>query len=163
MEEQENRSWWGRNWKWVVPVGCLSPLVICCGGGALIFTLVFGAMKSSDPYKEAVKRAQANQELQAALGQPIEPTFFVTGSVNVDATNGTGRAALLIPISGSKTAGVLLVEAEKVGGAWQYSKMEVTVPESGKTIDLRTEGKTNDGPEAHEAHHGDDEGHSDAP
>src|SRR5947209_11013610 len=65
------RNWWQRNWKWFVPLGCLTSL-----GAVVIFVLcivavVFGAMKSSEPYKYAMAHAQADARVQSALGSPI--------------------------------------------------------------------------------------------
>src|SRR5204863_6238 len=65
MSMPSERGWWSRNWKWVVPVGCLAPLVVCCGGIGMLVTFVFGAIKSSEPYREAVARGQASPSLQA--------------------------------------------------------------------------------------------------
>ena len=53
MTEPQSKGWWGRNWKWFLPVGCLGLIVIALGG----ITLVLGIMKSSDVYKESVARA----------------------------------------------------------------------------------------------------------
>lgn len=62
-----------------------------------IVLIVFGAMKSSDAYKTAVTRAQANPQLIAALGAPIEEGMFVSGKTHVDGSS--GEADLTIPIS----------------------------------------------------------------
>ena len=58
MDQPPQRSWWGRNWYWVVPVGCLVPLLVCGGGLVLIFTSALGIIKSSDVYKDALSRAK---------------------------------------------------------------------------------------------------------
>src|SRR4051812_50045158 len=65
-------GWWSRNWKWFVPVGCLSLLATCgcCIGGSLLFT--FNAVKSSRAYQEGVARAKADPDVQKALGTPVE-------------------------------------------------------------------------------------------
>ena len=54
MSQPEERGWWGRNWKWAVPAGCLAPLILCGGGLAGFVALLFGMLKSSEPYKEAL-------------------------------------------------------------------------------------------------------------
>lgn len=56
MNQPAQRSWWGRNWKWVAPVGCLGPL-LGCGGCLSIFVIgIFSALKSSDVYQEALAK-----------------------------------------------------------------------------------------------------------
>src|SRR5262245_45905380 len=122
MTPPGERGWWSRNWKWVVPVGCLSPVVVCCGGIGVLLTFVFGAIKSSEPYREAVARAEASPALQAELGQPIQPGFFPTGSIHVgfDAPGGqTGRADLSIPVSGPKGTATVRAVAEKSDAGWK--------------------------------------------
>ena len=51
------RNWWQRNWKWFVPTGCLTMLVLLGCFITFILFVVMGALKSSDAYKMAVERA----------------------------------------------------------------------------------------------------------
>jgi hypothetical protein len=138
MDQQSQPGWWRRNWKWAVPVGCLLPVVVCGGFFALIFTAVFGAIKSSDAYTEALARAKASPEVQAALGTPIEPGFFVSGSIKIN--NNTGNADLSIPVSGPKGSATIRAVATRAGGPWQYSVLEV-LPDGGGRIDLLEQNK----------------------
>lgn len=101
----------------------------------LLFTTVMGLMKSSEPFKVAISRANASQEVQAALGTPIESGFFVTG--NVTTTGSGGSAGILIPISGPKGEGSLHVEANKSAGTWTYTTLEAQIPGQSERIDLR--------------------------
>ena len=101
MTEQVRRSWWGRNWKWVVPAGCLVPVVICGGFVALLITVVFGAIKSSGAYTESLALVKQHPVAQQLLGDPIEPGFIVTGSINVSGPS--GDAGLLSSHSNGST------------------------------------------------------------
>jgi hypothetical protein len=97
------RNWWLQNWKWFVPLGCFSMLmlfVIFVGSVALI---VFSAMKSTDLYKGALTRAQAHPSVIEALGSPIKEGFLLSGSTNVNGAS--GEANLSIPISGPNGKG----------------------------------------------------------
>ena len=125
MNELPNTGWWARNWKWAVPMGCLGSLTFFAAFVAAIVFLVFGLMKSSDAYQEALAKAEASPAVQAALGQPIKEGLFTTGSINV---NGSfGQAHLAIPISGPKGKGTIFVEAEKSA---------VEIKGAGQRIDL---------------------------
>ncbi|MDQ6810149.1 MAG: cytochrome c oxidase assembly factor 1 family protein, partial [Verrucomicrobiota bacterium] len=73
-------GWWSRNWKWFVPTGCLTFVLLGAAFVAVIVVLVFGALKSTDVYKTAVARAKANQEVRTALGDPIVEGMFLSGS-----------------------------------------------------------------------------------
>jgi len=135
MEQPPQRSWWGRNWKWVVPVGCLGPVVVCGGGITLLVAIVFGALKSSDVYTDALARAKASREVQAQLGEPVKEGWWVGGNIKIE--NDTGDADLTIPLSGPKGTANLHATAKKAGGKWSYSTLEVIPDRSDTRIDLR--------------------------
>lgn len=126
-------TWWSRNWKWFVPTGCLTLILLFCLFLAFIFTVVMGSMKSSDAYKQAMSRARSNPEVMAKLGTPIEEGFFVTGSINVQ--NDTGNADLQIPISGPRGKAVIHAVAAKAAGQWQFSRLTVAI-EGQSEVDL---------------------------
>jgi hypothetical protein len=137
MDQSSKTSWWGRNWKWVVPVGCLAPLLVCGGSIALIFVFVFGVIRSSEPYTEALARAKENPEVKAALGEPIEVGYWVSGSIDVNGTSGTAKIA--IPISGPKKSATIYVDGTKTAAKWEYLTFEVAPDGGGNRIDLRSQ------------------------
>ena len=108
---QPRGNWWTRNWKWFVPTGCFTILILFAAFITLIVMIVFSAMKSSDVYKDALKRAKAEPAVIEALGSPIKDGMFVSGSTNVNGAS--GEANLAIPIYGPKGEGTLYVVAEK--------------------------------------------------
>ena len=134
MGEAAEPSWWNRNWKWFVPVGCLSIIAVIAGFAALILSFVFGLMKSSDVYKQALDGAKNNPAVVSALGAPIEAGFFTSGSINTSGPSGT--AELAIPISGPKGNGTIYLEAKKSTGTWSYSQLVVQIEQSGQRISL---------------------------
>ena len=136
MDQPPQRTWWSRNRKWVVPVGCLTPLLVCSGLTTLIVFLVFGAIKSSDVYTEALAKAKTHEEVNTLLGEPIEAGFWVSGSIEVSGPS--GKADLAIPIAGPKGSATLYVVATKAAGRWQYSTLEVAPTAGGARIDLRS-------------------------
>jgi hypothetical protein len=126
---------------WFVPTGCLSLIllfVLFAGGIALA---VFGALRSTDVYKTAVARSQADLRVRAALGDDVHPGIFLSGNTNV--SGGSGQAELSIPISGSKGKGTIYVVATKSAGEWNYSQLVVKT-EGGETIDLAAPRKKNE-------------------
>lgn len=131
----ERPGWWSRNWKWFVPMGCLTFMVLIAGFVALLVLVVFGAMKSSDAYKEAVTQAKNNPAVIEALGSPIEEGWFVSGKTNVNGAS--GEADLAIAISGPKGSGTIYAVAEKSAGQWVFSTLQVEVKETGQRIDLQ--------------------------
>jgi hypothetical protein len=129
-------NWFGRNWKWVVPLGCLLPVLFAGGCGLLAFLFATGIMKQSDAYKIALARAQANQAVIEAIGSPISQTGIVSGNSNV--SGAVGEANLSIPLSGPKGKATLYVEAKKSADTWFFQTMVVKIEKTGERIDLNT-------------------------
>ena len=127
-------GWWGRNWKWFVPTGCLGMLLLVAGFVFVIIGIVFGAMKSSDAYKMALAKAQTDPRVVQALGSPITDGMFVSGKTNVSGTS--GQADMTVPISGPKGKGTIYFVASKFAGKWTFSKLMVEVADTGQRIDL---------------------------
>lgn len=124
-----------RNWKWVVPVGCLGLLVLIGGLVAGFVLLIFTAIKSSDVYQEAIQTARTHPAAIAELGTPIETGWFVSGSVSV--TGPSGHADVSIPLSGPKASGTLYGVADKSAGRWAFSRLELELEGRPARIDLR--------------------------
>lgn len=134
-QAQPAPGWWSRNWKWFVPTGCcLTPLVLGGAFVAFLVLVVFGALKQSDAYKNAVARAKADSHVTAALGTPISEGWYLSGKTNVN--GGSGDADLTIPISGPKGKGTIYAVATRSAGEWTYSKLIVKIDATGETIDL---------------------------
>src|SRR5207248_1858515 len=77
--------------KWGL-IGCGVVVVLIAAFCAVLMIFVFGAMKRSHVYKGAVERAQNDPRVKAALGEPIETGWWVSGSVHVE--NSSGNAEL---------------------------------------------------------------------
>ncbi|MDP1917537.1 MAG: cytochrome c oxidase assembly factor Coa1 family protein [Myxococcales bacterium] len=118
------RRWFKKNLKWLIPVGCVVP-VLCCGVfGTVTLVGVSAAIRNSSVYAESLARASASDEVKSALGTPITPGFLVQGSI--EEANGVGEADLEIPLEGPRKAATLYVVAKKrAGGAWEYTRLEV--------------------------------------
>jgi hypothetical protein len=131
------KGWWARNWKWFVPTGCMTIIVLFAAFIGGILTLVAGTMKSSDAYKQALARVQADPQVADKLGRPLTPGWFISGSVNVNGDS--GDANLAIPISGPKGKGKVYAEAKKSAGLWQFDTLQVEVEGQPGRIDLLQE------------------------
>jgi hypothetical protein len=130
-------SWWQRNWKWFLPVGCATLAALAVAAAAGLLWLVSLGIRSSGAYEEALARARADCELQAALGAPVEPGWLVSGSVDV--TGPSGQADLAIPLAGARGSGTLYLTATKTAGRWAFELLEVEVEGRDARIDLRGE------------------------
>lgn len=114
-------------------IGCSIALAIVAIVVAVIVAVAFGAMKSTDAYKEARQRAVTDPRVAAALGAPVTAGFFVTGKINI--VDRTGTAVMNFPISGSKQKATVHAEATLDADGWHYSILRVE-PQNGPPIDL---------------------------
>jgi hypothetical protein len=127
MSQKRSLAFWGG-------IGCLSLLLLCGGGGAAVFVGVFGAIKRSTPYQQAVARVRADPQAVGALGQPVQTGWMVSGSVQADQKG--GHAALAIPVHGPKASGVLQVEASRAAQGWTYTTLNLVLDGSKQEFDL---------------------------
>jgi hypothetical protein len=113
-------------------VTCCIGIVVCAVG---IFGMTFAIIQQSEPYQVGVERALNDTAVVEALGAPVEAGWNISGSVNQDTSGGT--ANFEVPLEGSRTSGVLYVDAVNQNGTWEYLTFEVEIPSQGTTIDLR--------------------------
>ncbi|WP_299548243.1 cytochrome c oxidase assembly factor Coa1 family protein [Seonamhaeicola sp.] len=135
MEEIKQKSWFGRNWLWVVPVGgCLTLIVLAVLGIGTLFVGVSKMFTSSAPYEYALSEASNNTEVIAALGEPIESDGIISG--NISLKNNDGEANFSIPIKGSYGTGSITVIGTKTDGEWHYESLYVTIKGTQESINL---------------------------
>jgi hypothetical protein len=127
-------DWWKRNWKWFVPLGCLTVGLLFVVFVGSILVIVFSGMKSTDVYKDALSRAERNPAVIEALGSPVKDGLLVSGSTNVNGAS--GESNLAIPISGPKGKGTIYVSAQKSLGRWSYSGLVVEIGQTHQRVDL---------------------------
>jgi TonB family protein len=131
-QQPQQKGCLGRNWKWMLPVGCLGLIL---GLFALVGGIVFvamSAMKSSEVYQGALKVVQTHPAAVERLGQPITDGWFVKG--NVQFHGSSGNANFEVPVSGPKNSGTLYVTAVSPQGTWMYERLDLVV--GGETTSL---------------------------
>jgi len=119
------KSWFSRNWKWLVPTAVLGFVALVALAAGMLVSFVFGLLKSSEPYQHAVAAASTNPNVVRELGAPVAPGWYVSGSVSVSGTS--GEANLAIPLNGKLRRGTVYVVAKKTDGAWTYGRLQMLV------------------------------------
>jgi hypothetical protein len=127
-------DWFTRNWKWVVPVGLVSGLILVGAFVGSIFFIVESSFRQSGCYTQALSRAQANPEILEKIGQPLTPGWLASGNINISGPS--GNADISIPISGPRGKGTLYVVAKKSAGEWSFQRLEAEVEGAEHRIDL---------------------------
>lgn len=145
---QQPRGCWGRNWRWLVPTGCLALLIGVGGVVALIAFGVVSAVKSSEVYRSAFTIARTHPAAIERLGEPIEDGWFVKGSVQFK-DDDNGNANFEIPLKGPKKNGRLEVWAKYERSQWFYYKLDLKVEgtEPVSLLDQRPRGVNGDAAE----------------
>lgn len=105
-----------------VILGLLLLLALFVG---VLFSAVFGMMKSSEPYQYAVATASHDARVSEQLGTPITPGWYATGNIHL--VNDSGDAEMTIPLNGTRRHGSVYVEARKSAGVWRYQRLEVEI------------------------------------
>ncbi|CAM1334554.1 cytochrome c oxidase assembly factor Coa1 family protein [Tenacibaculum aestuariivivum] len=139
MEVREQKSWFARNWGWVVPVGscgcgCLAIILIAFFGiGVTIFS-VFNSVTNPTPVAYAISKASKNEEVRLVLGSPIQKVGIASGTIIVN--NENGDVDFSIAIKGSKEAGTLVVRGMRFNAEWIYEDLYVRVENTSQIINL---------------------------
>lgn len=118
----------------IIGCGCAVLFLAVVAIIASIFFGVFGLLKKSEPYTESLKAVKTNPAAVEALGEPIEPGFLLSGSINFE--NGDGTADISIPVSGPKAEGTIKVEGTKDSSGWSYQVWELRVEGMPEAIPL---------------------------
>lgn len=111
----------------MIGCGCGALLLVGLAVIALIFWGVTKAIKSNAPYNDSITAVQSHPGALDALGSPIEPGFFPSGSINLN--NGEGSVDFSIPVSGPKGKGTIRVVGTKPAGAgaWIYDTWQLEI------------------------------------
>lgn len=135
MSEQHQKSWFGRNWLWFIPVtGCLGIILLFVFGiGAAIFG-VSKMITNSTPVEYAMKKAAENEYVIENLGNDIEKYGIPSGNISLN--NDDGEVDFSIPIRGEKGEGTLVVRGIKTDGVWTYEDLYVRIKETQEEINL---------------------------
>jgi Cytochrome oxidase complex assembly protein 1 len=119
----KTKGWWGRNWVWVLPVGCLLPMLLCCGGVGVVMLALSSKVTTSEVYKQAVAQVTTNAIVQQHVGQPVTAGFGALGAI----ADADGDADFTFPVTGPKGAAFIHVVATRQGGKWTIQKLEAVL------------------------------------
>ncbi|MCK5400630.1 MAG: hypothetical protein KAJ28_03265 [Flavobacteriaceae bacterium] len=134
-EYEQQKSWFGRNWLWVVPVGgCLTIILLLVFGAGAIFFGVTSVLKNSTPYEYAIEQASTNIIVIEFLGEPIETYGIMQGKISLN--DDSGKVDIKIPIKGPKGEGSVTVKGEKIENEWIYEELYVLIKETNERINL---------------------------
>ena len=135
LVHQQKKSWFDRNWQWMLGCGCL---VVVLGGGAVGGAVFFGAQKLSKfmPTDQAMAYVEADPEVIEALGSPVKASM-VNRRFNMNMSGGKQVMEMEFRVSGPN--GDAQVKATATRGnneeAWVFLTCEVEPHSSIESID----------------------------
>lgn len=136
MSHVEPIGWWAKNKSWFLPVaiilGCIAVFIVVI---AVVIYFVVGAVKQSEPYLQGLNYARSNPAVIDLIGVPMEPGFFVGGSMPTP--NEQGMVDLAITLTGPKGKGVILIAGQNLGNEWHYKRLLFRDLSTTKVIELQ--------------------------
>src|SRR5689334_5929664 len=117
-------------------IGCSVIIVLGIAAIVAVVFFVFGAIKKSDVYVQALNRVRNDSRVQAALGTPINAGFWVSGTAHVDTEHG-GTADITFPVSGPNAKARVHAVAARTAQTWEFTTLDVT-PDHGPPINVLT-------------------------
>jgi hypothetical protein len=132
--EPIKKSWLERNALWKIPLGCLTLFALLAVFVIILMTVITSSFRHSDVYQQAIAQATANTQVREHIGEPIKPDWLISGELNV--TGSSGKANLIIPISGPRGRGSIHAVAQKSGGVWRFTYLQVELANQSSSVDL---------------------------
>lgn len=126
---REERSWFDRNWGWVLGCGCVTPILILAVLGVLGW---FGISRLQGvmPNDEALAMVRGDAEVVEALGEPIEISGM-NRQFSMHMEDGIRRVDVEVPLVGPSGEGRLYYSAERgnddESDPWVFTRCEVEI------------------------------------
>jgi len=136
------KSWWKRNWKWLVSVCGISLFLIgvfITSGMGEISAHFVRAYSDMTLYNNAIDKVNSVQKVKELLGEiePIDNLAIFEGEVQYSNNNKTVNTT--IRLKGTKGYARMDIIADKVNNEWVYKKINIRIknpPEKKQTIEI---------------------------
>lgn len=116
------RGWFGRNWKWCIPLLVLVAIIL----GLFIAVLPFLKLRASQPYKMALEAVQADPAVIEKLGEPVEAGWTISGNLTEN------NCQIFFDVTGPKETADVTGQARTFDNVWSFSHIEVTFADGSK-------------------------------
>ena len=135
----ENKSWWNKNWKWIIPILGIFLISIFAISTTSIGETTIDIVKAyADPdlVETALNKAQGNDEVKELLGilEQVDKMAKLEGSVKY--SNNDRSVDISIRVRGSKGKGRMRIIAERNGETWEYKKIVIGIKKLKRTIEI---------------------------
>lgn len=132
MEEFNfSQEWFQQNWNIALPF--LVFIAVAILSFAIMF-LTFQWIKSQEVYRQGIQIVRANSRVMSFLGEPLEESFFVTGSFSFSTKGGTANFS--VKLIGSNDNARASFFALKKDGRWEFERVFVKIASNSEIISL---------------------------
>lgn len=113
-------QWLIKNWKWAIPVGFVSVVLVCSGCLTAFYIGGYNALQNATPLKDAREIASRDEFVIEQLGSPLK-----TGLLDDDDKIENTNWKFDVPIEGPKGKGEIYVHAtfNKQENAWTLQEV----------------------------------------
>ena len=140
----EQKSWWKRNWKWLVPLSGIvvfSLVIFFSSGMGGIGADLAKAYADTELYNNALEKVKSDKRITELLGEiePIDKMAILEGQVVYSNENKTINST--VRILGNKGKARMDISADRIENEWNYTKISVRIknpPENNQTIEIKT-------------------------
>ena len=140
----EQKSWWKRNWKWLVPLSGIvvfSLVIFFSSGMGGIGADLAKAYADTELYNNALEKVKSDKRITELLGEiePIDKMAILEGQVVYSNENKTINST--VRIVGNKGKARMDISADRIENEWNYTKISVRIknpPENKQTIEIKT-------------------------
>ena len=132
------KSWWQRNWKWILPIGIILFLV------SIVLTLsidgnptdILQAYNEDVLYKNAIDKANSNERVIEVIGKidDLDQLAILEGSSKY--SNNNNSIEITFRVTGDKGKGKMDISADKNGSEWEYKKISIRIKEPNEEIKI---------------------------
>ena len=159
---RKEKSWFDRNWGWVVGCGCLIPILFIAALAGLGW---WGLEKanSSFPTDEALALASEDAAVAEALGTPLEASR-VGRRFNMTLNNAVRQVEVTIGVSGPNGDGEMKYHAIERSDGWEFQSLVVRDDSTSREIVvIEGDGSDDDERDDDDGSKGRDDRHGDGP
>lgn len=126
----EQKSWWKRNWKWLVPVIgiiLISMATFFSSGMDGVATDLIQAYADTELYENALEKVKSDPRAIELLGEiePIDKLAILEGSVGYSDDNNNVNSS--IRVVGTKRKAIMDISADRIDNAWTYKKINIRI------------------------------------
>lgn len=139
-QQQKQRGWFRRNWRWFIPALILAIGVL--GGGAIYWSLYL-RIYGQDLCRSSMQTIAADKGLRESLGEPIRTVKWPSQETTPNARIEEREADILWYVEGPKGRAKVHAKARRQMGKWETNVLDVVLPD-GKKVSLLKDDGAND-------------------